>query len=1188
MTEPSEIFFQETNLSAGKLSRLANYFSWMVITIAALAIIGWQFNVEFFKRPLPRLAAMNPMTAVLFILSGIALLLLENKESIPATKKAGHVIAIIIIILATIRIIDILVAFNIPVDHFLFARKLIEDSYGNIYNHMAPNTAVSFILAGIALLWLHRPTKNRKIISQYMAMIVALVAIFSIIGYLYKVHAFYGILAYFQMAVNSAICFLLLSVAFLFSTSQKGIMKELTGNLTGSVTALPLIISALIIPIILGWLRLLGDWQNLFSVEFGTALLILAIIVVFLAIIWHNTVLLNRRDLQKQAADHALKENEEHVKMIFDAAPDAVIVMDEDGTIVKWNAKAESMLGWKQNEVLGETLGEIIIPGRFREAHQKGMQHFLRTGEGIVIGKVLETQSLTKEGKEIDIALNIAASAGVKNQLLFIGFIRDITDRKKEEERLRKVKKDFELLVSSVKDYAIFLLDKEGRVNSWNSGAEYIKGYTSDEVIGQPIDIFYTAEELERGEPKKNLEKARKYGHHESEGYLVRKDGSLIYANVTFTALFNEEGELYGYAKVTKDITEKRKAENKMRFLATIANNIQDPVISADNNAVITKWNEAAENLLEWKSDEVLGKKTTEILRTTFPFETRELIFESLKEKGFWQGEVIYYTKSGRAINVISTASHLTDAEGNNTGTLVLARDITERKQAERQLREFQYFFNNSNDFSCIANTEGYFEIVNPSFNKALGYSESELSSSPFLDFVHPDDISNTLEAYGQLKAGVPVINFANRYRKKNGDYLLLDWNATPNTLTGKLYCIARDITEKKLAEDALIKLNEELELKVIDRTKEIIASEKLYRSIYENTGEAILLTKPDGTILSANGTACKIFEMTEEEICALGRAGVVNSKDKRVAADLEERRINGALRGEWTFIKKDGSIFPGELSSTIFKNSEGEERTITIIRDISERKKVEEKIRDINVELEKKVLKRTEELQAANSEMEAFSYSVSHDLRAPLRGIIGFTTILEEDYVSQLDDEAKRITSVIKINTAKMGNLIDDLLSFSRIGRKPVDKTTINTNELVKDIITELSYNGIESRIEWKIHHLPELRGDANTIKQVWINLVSNAIKYSRNNDHPKVEIGSKSDENKITFFVKDNGVGFDEKYKQKLFKVFQRLHSPAEFEGTGVGLAIVEKVISKHGGKVWAEGELNNGACFYFSLPA
>ncbi len=1069
MTEPSEIFFQETNLSARKMSRLANYFSWMVITIAALTITGWQFNIEFLKRPLPRLTAMNPMTAVLFILSGIALLLVENKEAKPSAKKAGNAIAIVIIILATIRIIDILVAFDIPVDHVLFARKLIGDSYENISNRMVPITAASFILAGIALLWLHRTTKKGKIISQYMAMIVALLAIFSIIGYLYKVQVFYGIFVYFPMAVNSAICFLLLSVAFLFSTSQKGIMKELTGNLTGSVTARPLIISALIIPIILGWLRLLGDWQNLFSVEFGTAILILAIIVVFLAIIWHNTVLLNRRDLQKQAADHALKENEEHVKMIFDAAPDAVIVMDEDGTIVKWNAKAESMLGWKQNEVLGKILGEIIIPERFREAHQKGMQHFLRTGEGIVIGKVLEIQALTKEGKETDIALNIAASAGVKNQLLFIGFIRDITDRKKEEERLRKVKKDFQLLVSSVKDYAIFLLDKEGRVNSWNSGAEHIKGYTAEEIIGQPIDIFYTAEELERGEPKRNLEKALKHGHHESEGYRVRKDGSLIYANVTFTALFDEEGELYGYAKVTKDITEKRKAENRMLFLATIANNIQDPVISADNNAVITKWNEAAENLLEWKSDEVLGKKTTEILRTTFPFETRELIFESLKEKGFWQGEVIYYTKSGRPINVISTASHLTDAEGNNTGTLVLARDIT----------------------------------------------------------------------------------------------------------------------EKKLAEDALIKLNEELEQKVVDRTKEIIASEKLYRSIYENTGEAILLTKPDGTILSANGTACKIFEMTEEEICALGRAGIVNSKDKRVAADLEERRITGALRGEWTFIKKDGSIFPGELSSIVFKNSEGEERTITIIRDISERKKVEEKIRDINVELEKKVLKRTEELQAVNSEMEAFSYSVSHDLRAPLRGIIGFTTILEEEYVSQLDDEAKRITSVIKINTAKMGNLIDDLLNFSRIGRKPVDKTPIDTNELVKDIIAELSHNGIEDRIEWKIHHLPELKADANTIKQVWINLVSNAIKYSRNNDHPKVEIGSKRDENKITFFVKDNGVGFDEKYKQKLFKVFQRLHSSAEFEGTGVGLAIVEKVISKHGGKVWAEGELNNGACFYFSLP-
>ena len=216
---------------------------------------------------------------------------------------------------------------------------------------------------------------------------------------------------------------------------------------------------------------------------------------------------------------------------------------------------------------------------------------------------------------------------------------------------------------------------------------------------------------------------------------------------------------------------------------------------------------------------------------------------------------------------------------------------------------------------------------------------------------------------------------------------------------------------------------------------------------------------------------------------------------------------------------------------------------------------------------------------------MEAFSYSISHDLRAPLRGIIGFANILEEDYGSKLDDEAKRITSIIKKNTSRMGTLIDDLLSFSRTGRQELLKTNVDTNKLVNDVIEEFDSN--KNNIEWIVGSLPVIKADANTLKQVWINLVSNAVKYSGNVSHPRIEIGSIQKNESIAFFIKDNGVGFDEKYKTKLFKVFQRLHTNDQFEGTGIGLAIVDKIISKHGGEVWVEAAPDKGATFYFSLP-
>jgi signal transduction histidine kinase len=239
----------------------------------------------------------------------------------------------------------------------------------------------------------------------------------------------------------------------------------------------------------------------------------------------------------------------------------------------------------------------------------------------------------------------------------------------------------------------------------------------------------------------------------------------------------------------------------------------------------------------------------------------------------------------------------------------------------------------------------------------------------------------------------------------------------------------------------------------------------------------------------------------------------------------------------------------------------------------------------EFNQTLEQKVSDRTMQLETVNKELEAFSYSISHDLRAPLRGIVGFTTMLEHKYGSSLDEEGKRIITVITNNTLKMGNLIDDLLSFSRMGRQDIIKNNIPTNELVKEIIAELDTK--DKQIEWDVKILPESYGDINSMRQVWINLVSNAIKYSRKKENPRIEIGSYIEKGRLIFYIKDNGVGFDSKYKDKLFKVFQRLHGANEFEGTGVGLAIVEKIISKHGGKVWVEAEKNVGATFYFDLP-
>jgi PAS domain S-box-containing protein len=256
-------------------------------------------------------------------------------------------------------------------------------------------------------------------------------------------------------------------------------------------------------------------------------------------------------------------------------------------------------------------------------------------------------------------------------------------------------------------------------------------------------------------------------------------------------------------------------------------------------------------------------------------------------------------------------------------------------------------------------------------------------------------------------------------------------------------------------------------------------------------------------------------------------------------------------------------------------------------ICDISQRKLAEKELFSLNAQLELRVLERTSSLELANKELESFSYSVSHDLRAPLRAINGYAKILQEDTVGKLDEDGMHSLNAIMNNSKKMGALIEDLLAFSRLGRNEIKTSEINMTVLVKSVREEEIHRNTKE-VAFKIFELLPAKGQQELIKQVWVNLISNAIKFSKYKPKPNIEIGSYLKGNLVVYYIKDNGAGFDMQYYNKLFGVFQRLHTQGEFEGTGIGLAIVQKIIVRNNGTVWAESKLNEGACFYFSLPA
>jgi light-regulated signal transduction histidine kinase (bacteriophytochrome) len=257
------------------------------------------------------------------------------------------------------------------------------------------------------------------------------------------------------------------------------------------------------------------------------------------------------------------------------------------------------------------------------------------------------------------------------------------------------------------------------------------------------------------------------------------------------------------------------------------------------------------------------------------------------------------------------------------------------------------------------------------------------------------------------------------------------------------------------------------------------------------------------------------------------------------------------------------------------------------LFADVTESKKAEEKVRQLNDVLEQRVEERTAQLLATNQELESFSYSISHDLRAPLRIINGYTKILSEDYSSAFDDEGQRICEVIRNETQRMGQLIDDILALSKMGRSEMNIAAINMKEMAAAVFAELATPEARQRIEFTLGTLLPAKGDPPLIHQVWVNLLENAIKFSSKEEQAIVAVESTQSENEAIYSIRDNGAGFDMEFADELFSAFKRLHTNREFEGTGVGLAIVQRIIHRHGGRVWAEGEVGEGATFYFSLP-
>ncbi|MEP7372228.1 MAG: PAS domain S-box protein [Chitinophagaceae bacterium] len=489
-----------------------------------------------------------------------------------------------------------------------------------------------------------------------------------------------------------------------------------------------------------------------------------------------------------------------------------------------------------------------------------------------------------------------------------------------------------------------------------------------------------------------------------------------------------------------------------------------------------------------------------------------------------------------------------------------LINEIKEKQKAEETIeasrKMFSTLFYQSPVMNYMADAvTGRYIDVNDNFAEFCGLPKEDIIGKNSLELNLIVNTEKRQEIINTLKQNGYARDILTEITPRNGEKRWVSTSAHVVNINGKECFLTAmiDVSERKNAEEELKKSNE------------------LFAGLFELNPASLSISRlKDGKLLAVNSSFLRIFGFISKEEVVGKTAQEIN-----ILFDSEKRNELYRRLKEWNKVLNAEGMITTALGETkwlsismLMIEVDNEPCTLTVSIDITARKTAEEQV------------------ELVNKELEAFSYSVSHDLRSPLRIIDGYSELMISDYSNSLDPEGNRLLGIIKANVRKMGRLIDDLLNFSRLGRKELTYQQVDMNKMAETVIAELLFSGTK-KYNIEISALEPAVCDSSLIRQVWVNLISNALKYSGDKENPAIEISSAKSGNEIVYSVKDNGVGFNMQYAHKLFGVFQRLHKMTEFEGTGVGLALVQRIITRHGGRVWAEAEVNKGAAFYFSLP-
>lgn len=870
-----------------------------------------------------------------------------------------------------------------------------------------------------------------------------------------------------------------------------------------------------------------------------------------------------------------IKDSELKFKSIFNSTFSFIGFLDTNGILLEANDTAVNTAGINHKDVIGKYFWDCY----WWQISEKTKQELKINFQKALAGEV--------------VAYEVAIWSANKTPLTILFSLKPVFDQSKQVIYIIPEGRPVQEIIDTKKRLQSVIEGTNVGTWEWNvqTGATIfnnrwaeIVGYTLEELAPISIDTWVKLahpEDLLESERrlKECFEKRTEF--YEFDARMKHKKGHWVWVYDRGKVFeWSDDGKPLMMYGTHQDMSERKKREEALRVSEeAFRGNFENAAIGMALLNEQGRWLKVNKKLCE-----ILGYTEEELYQFNFQDIThpddlttnlvyRQELINGLRSQ--YQMEKRYLRKDGEVVYTILAVSLVRNSEGNVLYFISQVIDITEQKQNQFNLEYQQNLFSALYNLSPIGialtdSETGIFLDVNNKLIEPTGYKKEE-----FLKLAYQDIAKNEFKPLGavvleQMKNQENVESFQKEFIRKDGSTYPVDVRGViMQDSKGKkfIWSFIRDISKEKEAERKLR-----------------VAIKKLQGILDASQQVSIIATDTTGLITQFNAGAERMLGYRSEELLGLctpqcihlteevEREGLQASKkyNKKVAGFdvfVIEAQMGKPITKEWTYVRKDGTTFPVLLSVNAIVDNDQIIGYLGIAADITNQKIAEENLRVVN------------------NELESFSYSVAHDLRAPLRSMHGYAEMLNQDYEKVLDEDAKRIINNIKQSASKMGRLIDDLLSFSRLGRKELHLTAISMEQLTKEVV--LALNTSTDKADIRIGNLPEVMGDYGLLRQVMMNLISNAIKYSSKKANPIIQIFSEISNEEIIFVVKDNGAGFDMRYSDKLFNVFQRLHMEHEFEGTGVGLATVSRIINKHGGKIWAEGKVDVGATFYFTLP-